>query len=201
MSNEIFTTMMVFLDSANREIVKSALGFVKLAIHTYPTDVIREHLRPTLKSLLGWSHGHRNHFKMQVRYICERLMRKVGYEELLSCVEDNEDGKKILANIKKRKEHAKKRKAKAVEQQDQVCSRAHSASYVPSRSTTRSLVSTSQSSDQLSKTFFTVTTLTAKLKTTKRGRTLGDVRNEAVLMVVPVSESITISQWIYSSPP
>jgi len=129
MSNEIFTTMMVFLDSANREIVKSALGFVKLAIHTYPTDVIREHLRPTLKSLLGWSHGHRNHFKMQVRYICERLMRKVGYEELLASVEDNEDGKKILANIKKRKEHAKKKKAKAVEQ-NQVCARAHPVSFM-----------------------------------------------------------------------
>jgi len=119
MSNEILTTMMVFLDSANREIVKSALGFIKLAIHIYPADIVREHLSQILKSLLGWSHGHRNHFKMQVRYICERLMRKVGYEELLACVEGNEDGKKILANIKKRKEHAKKMKAKAVEQ-DQV---------------------------------------------------------------------------------
>ena len=47
-------------------------------------------------------------------------MRKVGYGELLAAVEDNEDGKKILANIKKRKEHAKKKKAKAAEQ-DQVC--------------------------------------------------------------------------------
>ena len=130
MSNEIFTTMMVFLDSANREIVKSALGFIKLAIHTYPTDVVREHLKPTLKSLLGWSHGHKNHFKMQVRYICERLMRKVGYEELLACVQDDEDGKKILVNIKKRKEHAKKKKAKAAEQQDQVCVRVRSTSLI-----------------------------------------------------------------------
>lgn len=123
--------MMVFLDSANREIVKSALGFIKLAVHTCPTDTIREHLRPTLKSLLGWSHGHKNHFKMQVRYICERLMRKVGYEELLACVEDNEDGKKILANIKKRKEHAKKKKAKAGEQQDQVRARVHRVLLMP----------------------------------------------------------------------
>ena len=46
-------------------------------------------------------------------------MRKFGYDELLACVEDNDDGKKILANIKKRKEHAKKKKAKAAEQ-DQV---------------------------------------------------------------------------------
>lgn len=119
MSNQIFTTMMVFLDSTNREIAKSALGFIKLAVHIHPTEVIREHLKPTLESLLGWSHGHKNHFKVQVRYICERLMRKIGYEELLACVEDNEDWKKILVNIKKRKEHAKKNK-KPVEQRDQV---------------------------------------------------------------------------------
>ena len=130
MSNEIFTTMMVFLDSTNREIVKSALGFTKLAVHTYPTGDIREQLRPTLKSLLGWSHGHKNHFKIHVRYICERLMRKFGYEELLACVEDDEDGRKILANIKKRKENAKKKKAKVTEQQDQVCVRARHASLV-----------------------------------------------------------------------
>ena len=200
MSDEIFTTIMVFLDSANREIVKSALGFVKLAIHTYPTDVIREHLKPTLKSLLGWSHGHRNHFKMQVRYICERLMRKVGYEELLACVEDNEDGKKILANIRKRKEHAKKKKAKAAEQQDQVGTKIHSAPYIPSRSTARSLVLTSRSPDRLSKMFSMVKTLTTKPTTTKRKRALGDVKS-GVLCTVLVSVSITTSQWIYSSPP
>ena len=113
--------MMVFLDSANREIVKSTLGFVKLAVHVYPTEIIHEHIKPTLRSILGWSHGHKNHFKMQVRYICERLIRKIGYEELLAYVEDSEDGKKILANIKKKKEHAKKKKAKAAEQQDEVC--------------------------------------------------------------------------------
>jgi len=127
-------------------------------------------------------------------------MRKVGYEELLACVEDNEDGKKILINIKKRKEHAKKKKAKAAEQQDQVCSQNPLCPFVPSRSTARSLVSTSQSPDQPSKTFCTVTTPTAKLKMTKRRRVLGDVRSEVVPMVVLVSESTTTSQWIYSSP-
>ena len=120
MSNQILTTMAVFLDSTNREIVKSAVGFIKLAVHTYPTDVIRGHLKQTLESLLGWPHGHRNHFKLQVRYICERLMRKFGYEELLTYVGDNEDGKKLLGNIKKRKEYAKKKKAKPAEQLHQV---------------------------------------------------------------------------------
>lgn len=189
---------MVFLDSANREIVKSALGFIKLAVHIYPTDVIREHLRPTLRSLLGWSHGNRNHFKMPVRHICERLMRKVGYEELVACVEDNEDGKKILANIKKRKEHARKKKAKAAEQQDQVCVRIHSISYVSSRSTKRHLAG-NPLLDQLSKKYFMATTQIARPGVTRR-RILGVSRRGEVFSVVLGFVSTTTSQWTYLSP-
>ena len=53
MHNEIFTTLLVFLSSANREIVKSILGFVKLAIHTLPTDIIRPHLKQLVPALLA----------------------------------------------------------------------------------------------------------------------------------------------------
>lgn len=115
--DEIFKTSLVFLDSANREIVKSALGFVKLAIHTYPSEVVQQHLRPLIKLLLGWSHGHKNHFKLKVRYICERMIRKFGFDEVFACVE-TDDGKKLLLNIKKRKEHAKKKKQSAAADDD-----------------------------------------------------------------------------------
>lgn len=119
--DEIFTTSLVFLDSANREIVKSALGFVKLAIHTYPSEVVQQHLRPLIKLLMGWSHGHKNHFKLKVRYICERMIRKFGFDEVFASVE-SEDGKKLLLNIKKRKEHAKKKKqSAAADDDDEVC--------------------------------------------------------------------------------
>jgi ribosomal RNA-processing protein 12 len=118
MLDEIFTTSLVFLDSANREIVKSALGFVKLAIHSYPTEVIEQHMRPSIKLLLGWSHGHKNHFKLKVRYICERMIRKFGFEAVFACAE-GEDGKKVLLNIKKRKEHARKKKQAAAADEDE----------------------------------------------------------------------------------
>src|SRR5690606_15747202 len=39
MHNELLMTILVFLTSANREIVKSTIGFVKLAIHTLPVDI------------------------------------------------------------------------------------------------------------------------------------------------------------------
>jgi hypothetical protein len=43
------------------------------------------------------------------------MIRKFGFEVVYRCVEDNEDGKKVLMNIKKRREHAKKKKQSAAE--------------------------------------------------------------------------------------
>lgn len=110
MHNEIFTTLLVFLTSANREIVKSILGFVKLAIHTLPADLIRPHLKELVPALLGWSHDHKNHFKAKVRHIFERMLRRFGWDEVYSCAGE-EEAAKVLVNIKKRKERAKRKKA------------------------------------------------------------------------------------------
>jgi ribosomal RNA-processing protein 12 len=117
MHNEIFTTMLVFLSSTNREIVKSILGFVKLVIHTLPADLIRPHLKDLVPALLSWSHDHKNHFKVKVRHIFERMLRRFTWEEIYSCAEDDE-ASKVLINIKKRKERAKRRKTNR-EQEDE----------------------------------------------------------------------------------
>lgn len=109
MQTEIFTTLLVFLSSANREIVKSILGFVKLSIHTLPTDIIRPHLKDLVPALLAWSHDHKNHFKTKVRHIFERMLRRFGWDEVYSCASE-EEAAKVLVNIKKRKERAKRKK-------------------------------------------------------------------------------------------
>ncbi|KAF8813761.1 NUC173-domain-containing protein [Phlegmacium glaucopus] len=116
MHNEILTTMLVFLSSTNREIVKSILGFVKLVIHTLPTDLIRPHLKDLVPALLSWSHDHKNHFKVKVRHIFERMLRRFTWEEIYSCAGE-EEASKVLINIKKRKERAKRKKTNR-EQED-----------------------------------------------------------------------------------
>lgn len=122
MHNEILSTMLVFLTSTNREIVKSILGFVKLVIHTLPADLIRPHLKDLVPALLSWSHDHKNHFKVKVRHIFERMLRRFTWEEIHSCAEDEEDSTKVLINIKKRKERAKRKKANREDREaDEVC--------------------------------------------------------------------------------
>jgi ribosomal RNA-processing protein 12 len=110
MHNEILSTVLVFLSSANREIVKSALGYVKLAIHTLPVEILRQHLSSIVSALLGWSHDHKNHFKVKVRHIFERLLRRFDFDEVYGCVSDQEAAK-VLVNIKKRKDRAKRKRA------------------------------------------------------------------------------------------
>ncbi|KAJ3791123.1 NUC173-domain-containing protein [Lentinula aff. detonsa] len=119
MKNEIFTTLLVFLSSANREIVKSVLGYIKLSIHTYPVNLIQPHLKELVPALLTWSHDHKNHFKSKVRHIFERLLRRFSWEDVYSAAGE-EEASKVLVNIKKRKERAKRRKANKEEDDEEV---------------------------------------------------------------------------------
>ena len=117
MQTEIFTTLLVFLTSANREIVKSVLGFVKLAIHTMPTELMRPHLKDLVPALLRWSHDHKNHFKAKVRHIFERMIRRFGWDDVYAHAQE-EEARKVLLNIKKRKDRAKRKRANAAVEGD-----------------------------------------------------------------------------------
>lgn len=119
MQSELLATIIVFLKSANREIVKSALGFVKLSAITLPVTIVRPQLSELVPALLGWSHDHKNHFKTKVQHIFERMGRRFGWEEVLQNAGDsNAEGLKVLENVKKRKEKAKKKKAAKRDEED-----------------------------------------------------------------------------------
>ncbi|KAI0029666.1 NUC173-domain-containing protein [Vararia minispora EC-137] len=117
MLNEILSTMLVFLSSNNREIVKSTLGFTKLAIHMLPETLVRAHLGELIPLLLSRAHDHKNHFKVKVRHILERAIRRFGWEDVSKAAGESEAAK-VLVNIKKRKERAKRKRAAAAEASD-----------------------------------------------------------------------------------
>ncbi|ORX63932.1 NUC173-domain-containing protein [Basidiobolus meristosporus CBS 931.73] len=109
--DDLLKTIRMFVISTNREIVKSALGFVKVSVLTLEPDFLRPHLSDIVIGILTWSHEHKNHFKAKVRHIFERLIRKFGYEDIAQFVP--EEHKKLVINIKKRKERAKRKKSQA----------------------------------------------------------------------------------------
>ncbi|EJT97410.1 NUC173-domain-containing protein [Dacryopinax primogenitus] len=111
MKQELISTIIMFVESKNREIVKSALGFAKVVVTALPSETVRPHLPTVIPALLKWSHDHKNHFKPKVRHIFERLIRKFGFEAVYN--EADEEDAKVLTNIKKRKDRAKRKKATA----------------------------------------------------------------------------------------
>jgi len=94
------------------------LGFVKLSVHSLPVELVRPHLNQLVPALLAWSHDHKNHFKEKVKHIFERMIRRFGWEDVFGQAGEDEEAKKVLLNIKKRKERAKRKKANRADEGD-----------------------------------------------------------------------------------
>lgn len=109
--SEMLSTILIFLGSANREIVKSSVGFVKVAVVALAPIDIQPHLEALIPALLNWSHEHKNHFKLNIRHIFERLLRKFGYDKIESLT--REEDRKLLVNIRKRQQRSKRKREQA----------------------------------------------------------------------------------------
>lgn len=103
----------MFLGSANREIVKASLGFVKVAVVSFDPSLVTPSLPSLVPALVNWSHEHSNHFKVKIRHLLERMIRKYGYDAIERYVP--EDDKKLVTSIRKRQNRLKKKKAAAMD--------------------------------------------------------------------------------------
>lgn len=111
----ILGDILLLFGSPSREIVKAAFGFVKVAVvAALPADSISpEHLRLLVSSILAWSDEHAMHFKVRVRHLLERLVRRFGYDAIEACVPPEHH--RLIVNIRKRKERLRRRKADSQE--------------------------------------------------------------------------------------
>ena len=108
MINELVTTMLLYLETKTREIIRSAIGFIKVAVVALTVATLQSHLAELIPRLLTWSSDPKNHFKVKVRQIFERLIRKFGYDEIAKHV--GEEDQKFINHIRKQ-QTARKRKA------------------------------------------------------------------------------------------
>ncbi|KAK9434055.1 NUC173 domain-containing protein [Lipomyces doorenjongii] len=109
--SELIATIDLFLTSKNREIVKAALGFVKVMVTTLPKDLVEPRLETLVPNLLEWSHEHHARFKLKVKHLIERLLRRFGIEAIERVFPEHD--KKLLTNIRKSKERARRKKETA----------------------------------------------------------------------------------------
>jgi ribosomal RNA-processing protein 12 len=114
--SDLVQTMDLFLTSNNREIVKSCLGFVKICVISLPVELMIPRLASLVPNLIIWSNEHKGHFKAKVRHILERMVRRFGFEAINKACPESD--RKLLANIRKTKERAKRKKDAAKGQDD-----------------------------------------------------------------------------------
>lgn len=114
--SDLVQTMDLFLTSNNREIVKSCLGFVKVCVISLPVEIMLPRLSSLVPNLIVWSNEHKSHFKAKVKHLMERMIRRFGYENVFAHCPD--EGKKLLVNIRKTKDRAKRKKEGARDEMD-----------------------------------------------------------------------------------
>ncbi|KXT01496.1 hypothetical protein AC578_4534 [Pseudocercospora eumusae] len=106
--SQLVQTMDAFLESKNREIVRSALGFVKVCIISLPSSLVLPRLETLVPNLITWSHEHKQHFKAKVKHIFERMIRRFGVEIVQRYTPEADQ--KLITNIRKTRERRKKRR-------------------------------------------------------------------------------------------
>ncbi|KIW06263.1 uncharacterized protein PV09_02735 [Verruconis gallopava] len=113
---ELVQTVNIFLQNPNREIVRSALGFSKVCIISLDKEIVHPMLKELIPIYLTYSKEHKGHLQAKVKHIFERLIGKYGFQEIekYTPAEDH----KLITNIRKRKERAKKKKKAMGEEND-----------------------------------------------------------------------------------
>ena len=110
MLEELVLTMEAFLsESKNREIVRSILGFVKVAVISLPEGIMpKSRINAIVKGLMIWSKEHKNRFRSKVKHIFERMGRRFGWDVIENACP--EEDRKFVTNIRKTKERSKRKK-------------------------------------------------------------------------------------------
>jgi ribosomal RNA-processing protein 12 len=106
--SDLVQTVELFLTSNNREIVRSVLGFIKVAVVVLPDDILRARLNSLVPNLMVWSKEHKGRLRSKVKGILDRLIRRFGAAPLEELV--GEADRKLVVNIRKQRERRKKKK-------------------------------------------------------------------------------------------
>lgn len=116
---ELVSTIEIFLNSPNREIAKTAIGFMKVTVISLPKDIVLDQLDKIVPGLLRWAKEHKNYFKSNIQNLLERLIRKFGSQSLERFIADRDDddgGRKLVVSLIKK--HRKKNSLKKRDEDD-----------------------------------------------------------------------------------
>ncbi|XP_071769461.2 RRP12-like protein [Centroberyx gerrardi] len=112
---QLLQNVCLLLMSRTREIVKAALGFIKVILFIMDPKALASHVTVMMEGIGNIKDDVRRHFRTKLKNIFTKFIRKFGFELVKSMLPAEHH--KVLVNIRKAEARTKRRR-QAAEQQD-----------------------------------------------------------------------------------
>ncbi|XP_064000645.1 RRP12-like protein [Pogoniulus pusillus] len=106
---QLLKNVCLLLASRTRDVVKAALGFLKVTLLLVDTKLLAKHIEAMLEALGNLSDDMRRHFRMKLRNLFIKFIRKFGFELVKSLLPA--EYHKVLVNIRKAEARSHKQRA------------------------------------------------------------------------------------------
>ncbi|NXV71023.1 RRP12 protein, partial [Atlantisia rogersi] len=106
---QLLENICLLLASRTRDVVKAALGFLKVTLLLVDTKLLAKHVQTMLEAVGNLSDDMRRHFRMKLRNLFIKFIRKFGFELVKGLLP--EEYHKVLVNIRKAEARSRKRRA------------------------------------------------------------------------------------------
>ncbi|KAL6079675.1 pre-rRNA processing protein, variant 2 [Balamuthia mandrillaris] len=115
--SDLVGSVVLLLSLRSREIIKAALGFLKVSVSAVPSSLLEPHLTSLIPGMMTWSGDAKNRFRSKVKILLERLIRRFGVEKVSSLVP--EQHRKLFTSVRKDMDQKKKTKKKNEEEEEE----------------------------------------------------------------------------------
>ncbi|XP_030342706.1 RRP12-like protein [Strigops habroptila] len=109
---QLLQNICLLLASRTRDVVKAALGFLKVTLLLVDSKLLAKHVQGMLEAVGNLSDDMRRHFRMKLRNLLTKFIRKFGFELVKGLLPA--EFHKVLVNL--RKAEARNRKQRALRQ-------------------------------------------------------------------------------------
>ncbi|XP_041645902.1 RRP12-like protein [Cheilinus undulatus] len=113
---QLLHNVCLLLSSRTREIVKAALGFIKVILFIMDPKTLASHATVMMEGVGSIKDDMRRHFRTKLKNVFTKFIRKFGFELVKSMLPAEHH--KVLANIRKAEARTMRRKQAAAQQDD-----------------------------------------------------------------------------------
>ncbi|OWK62332.1 RRP12-like protein [Lonchura striata] len=106
---QLLQNICLLLASRTRDVVKAALGFLKVTLLLVDTKLLAKHVQTMLEAVGNLSDDMRRHFRMKLRNLFIKFIRKFGFELVKGLLPA--EYHKVLVNIRKAESRSRKQRA------------------------------------------------------------------------------------------